>query len=86
LLAKIAVARRHRTVDSGAREVLTFEGRKAYILVNSARRRLGATARLRSSSLIFGDKASDRGRGPSGFDGLPAIGRWDRHGSGLFDR
>jgi hypothetical protein len=62
LLAKMAVARLHRAGDSGPAEVLTFGGCKAYILANSARRRLGATARLRSSSSIFGDKASDHGR------------------------
>src|SRR5262249_53192096 len=50
---------------------LTFSPSKAYIRLNSARRRLGATARLRSSSLIFGDQASDPNRKPTGFDGLP---------------
>jgi hypothetical protein len=40
-------------------QVLTFAVCNAYISQHSARRRLGATARLRSSSLIFGDQGSD---------------------------
>jgi hypothetical protein len=39
-------------VDFGPRRELTFARSEPYITANSARRRLGATARLRSSSLI----------------------------------
>src|SRR6266508_362046 len=42
-------------VDFSPARELTFARSDPYIIANSARRRLGATARLRSSSLIFGD-------------------------------
>jgi hypothetical protein len=50
--------------DFPPREVLTFAPPEDYISINSARRRLGATACLRSSSLIFGDQAPDPDRKP----------------------
>src|SRR5262249_22094112 len=45
---------------------------------NSARRRRGATARLRSSSLIFGDQASDPDRRPQASTALRLTGGRDR--------
>src|SRR5262249_11429365 len=69
-----------------AHRVLTPGGLEAYILVNSARPRLRATARLRSSSPIVGSTLP-RGSEAVGFDGSPGhTGGWDRLGSGLFDR
>src|SRR5262249_30481709 len=46
----------------------------------------GATARLRSSSLKFGDKASDPDRRPRASTALRFTGGRGRPGPGLFDR
>lgn len=59
-------------VDFGPARELTFARPEPYITANSARRGLGATARLRSSSLIFGDQASDPNRRPEASTALRA--------------
>src|SRR6266540_3635410 len=64
LFKKMAVAGLHREGGFSPARELTFARSDPYIIANSARRRLGATARLRSSSLIFGDQASDPDRRP----------------------
>src|SRR5262249_50441213 len=53
---------------------------------NSSRRRRRATAGLRSSSLIFGDQASDPDRRREASTALRLTGGRDRPGPGLFDR
>ena len=83
---KMAVAGLHREGGFPPFRVLTFDTPNAYIKLNSARRRLGATARLRSTSLIFGDQASDPDRRPRASTALRFTGGRDRPGPGLFDR
>jgi len=86
LLAKIAVAGPHREGWIFPRGVVDMPAGASLYNDYSARRRLGALARLRSSSLIFGEQASDPNRRALSFDGSPASGGWDRLGPGLFDR
>ena len=62
LLAKIAVVGPHREGWIFPRGVVDMPAGASLYNDYSARRRLGALARLRSSSLIFGDKASDPNR------------------------
>src|SRR5262245_40161377 len=85
-LKKMAVAGLHREGGFSSPRVVAICRLERLYKSNSARRRRGATARLRSSSLIFGDQASDPDRRPEASTALRLTGGRDRPGPGLFDR
>src|SRR5262249_25067549 len=83
---KMAVAGLHRQGGFSPRRGVDIWGVERLYKFNSAGRRWGATARLRSSSLIFGAQASDPDRRPQASTALRFTGERDRPGPGLFDR
>ena len=85
-LVNTAVARWHRASRISVVPLLTCRGSPAYIPPIRHAGRPGATARLRSSSLIFGEKAPGLGRKPQTSTALWFTRGRDLHGPGLFDR
>ena len=77
-LKNMAVAGLHREGGFSPLRGVDIRHPERLYKLNSARRRLGATARLRSSSLIFGDQASDPDRRPRASTALRFTGGRDR--------